>query len=114
MADDRLFMHNHDNVGGPAVVRIFRDLPETTTLTVHLSQRVHVWLGERRSRRAPLRIHLLLHRISCGRFVSRRAGFHVSATRTVTYLSAECVGCQMQQGSTIGWELSHHHDTGNF
>lgn len=114
MADDRLFMHNHDNVGGPAVVRIFRGSPETTTLTVRLSQRVHVWLRERPSRRAPLRIHLLLHRISCGRFIPRRASFHVSATRTVTYLNAEYVGCQMQQGSTIGWELSHHHDMGNF
>jgi hypothetical protein len=78
MADDRVFMHNHDNLGRPAIVRMVHTSLVTTMLTFHLSKRIHVRLREWWSGRTPLRIHLLLRRISCGRLVPRRAGFYVS------------------------------------
>jgi hypothetical protein len=102
MAHDRILMHTHDNVGRSAIVRMFRVLPGTTVLTVHSLQRIHFWLRERWSGRALLWIHLLLHRISCGRLVPRRASLYVSVTRIMSDLGADCVGCLMQQDNTIG------------
>jgi hypothetical protein len=66
-------------MGRSAIVRMFRALTRTTTLTVHLLQRFHVWLGEWRASRAVLWLRLLLHRIFCRGLVPRRAGLHVSA-----------------------------------
>lgn len=88
MADGWILMHNHDNVGRSVVVRIFQVTLMDTTLTVPSLQRLHVWFRERRSRRAHLRIHLLLDWISCGRLISCRASFDVGATRTATSMSA--------------------------
>jgi hypothetical protein len=108
MAHDRILMHAHDHMGRSAIVRMLRLLTGTITLTMHTGQRIHVWLGEWWSSRTVLWLHLLLHRIFCRGLVPRRTGLYVSATWTISHLSADCKGCQTQQDSTIGWELWHH------